>query len=196
MKKQKRAKFGFYVAVTMLVLRSIPALAVTTQNTPGGLPPQTQNFIGQGKAEAIALKHAGVRRKDVQHIFTKMDHDYGKVEYDIEFWARNREYSYDIHAITGQVVSSNYEILNQSNDVPHNANTGMGETQISVEKAKSIALRNAGINPSTAQFIHVEYDYEDGFPEYDLEWYVGRMKYEYTVRATDGMITERKIDIY
>ena len=58
---------------------------------------------------------------------------------------------------------------------------------ISLADAKRIALQNAGVAESSAQFVKAEADFDDGVQHYDVEFLVGRTKYEYEI-GTDGRI--------
>ena len=58
------------------------------------------------EAEDIALNHAGLKRKNVRFDRTEPDMDDGVPVYEIEFRADGWEYSYEIHAETGKILSS------------------------------------------------------------------------------------------
>ena len=65
-----------------------------------------ENKISQTDAEAIALGHAGLSTNEVSNIRTKYDYDDGRYEYDVEFYANGFEYSYEIDAITKEILKS------------------------------------------------------------------------------------------
>lgn len=65
---------------------------------------------------------------------------------------------------------------------------------ISAARAKSIALSDAGVNSSQASFTKVKLDRDDGRTEYEIEFYVGRTEYEYSIDASTGRILERDIE--
>ena len=64
---------------------------------------------------------------------------------------------------------------------------------IGVEKAKSIALRDAGV--SGVRFTKAKVDYEDGVKVYDIEFRKGNVEYEYEIDAATGSVRERSVDI-
>ena len=56
------------------------------------------------EAEEIALNHAGLARQEVMFDRTELDRDRNKTEYEVEFRAGRWEYSYEIDAVTGQIL--------------------------------------------------------------------------------------------
>ena len=69
-------------------------------------------YIGASKARDIALKDAGVSKRECRYVDVQLDldRDDGPVHYDVEFKVGTREYEYDINAVTGEVMSRSVEI--------------------------------------------------------------------------------------
>ena len=61
--------------------------------------------ISLDKAKQIALSHAGLTSSQVTFKKTELDFDDGIQKYEVEFYYNNREYSYEIDANTGNVLS-------------------------------------------------------------------------------------------
>ena len=66
---------------------------------------------------------------------------------------------------------------------------------IGIEKAKSIALADAGLSSSGVVFSKAKQDIEDGMTVYDVEFYVDGKEYEYEIDAVSGAIRERNHEI-
>ena len=64
--------------------------------------------ISAERAKEIALSHAGLASNQVTFKRIKLDFDDGIKKYDIEFYYNYREYSYEIDANTGNIIS--YEL--------------------------------------------------------------------------------------
>lgn len=64
---------------------------------------------------------------------------------------------------------------------------GSGEL-ISQEEAQRIALEHAGLKADQVTGLRVEYDVDDGVPEYDVEFHQGHWEYEYEIHAETGEI--------
>ena len=64
--------------------------------------------ISAERAKEIALSHAGLASNQVTFKRTELDFDDGIQKYEIEFYYNYREYSYEIDANTGNIIS--YEL--------------------------------------------------------------------------------------
>lgn len=57
------------------------------------------------EAKAIAVKDAGLTLSQVSHLRAQYEIDDGIPQYDVEFSYNGFEYSYEIHAETGKILS-------------------------------------------------------------------------------------------
>lgn len=62
---------------------------------------------------------------------------------------------------------------------------------ISAEKAKSIALSNAGVSESNATFTKVELDRDDNRPNYDIEFFTSTNEYDFDINADTGEVQDK-----
>ncbi len=62
------------------------------------------NYIGIDKARRIAVSHAGFQESQVHFTKQKMDMEYGRYVYEIEFRKNHVEYEYEIDAKTGRIL--------------------------------------------------------------------------------------------
>lgn len=65
--------------------------------------PQQGNLITVDEAKSIALSHAGVG-SGATFVKTELDHDDGRMVYEIEFYVGWTEYNVDVDAVSGTVV--------------------------------------------------------------------------------------------
>ena len=157
----------------------------TTQPT----QPSTGSDIGAEKAKSIALAHAGFTASQVQRLKVEKDYDDGRLEYEVEFYAGTTEYDYTISGTDGTILKQDKEEHGGSQTTQPSAGSDIG-----AEKAKSIALSDAGFTASQVQNLQVEKDNDDGRLEYQVEFRVNGTEYEYTISAADGTILEKDID--
>lgn len=68
-------------------------------------------------------------------------------------------------------------------------------TTIGVEKAKQIALRDAGLKSNQVAFVKAKLDTDDGISVYDVEFYSNGVEYDYEIDARSGAIREKDRDI-
>ena len=59
---------------------------------------------------------------------------------------------------------------------------------ITVERAKQIALNNAGVKEANAVFLRANLDWDDGRMQYEVEFYSGSTEYDYDIDAVTGAI--------
>lgn len=136
------------------------------------------DFIGKEKAKEIALKHAGIKESDAKNISVELDYNKGVFYYDVEFYNRNKEYDYNINAISGKIISYDNEI---NDDKPST------DKYITPSKAKEIAFKHAGVSVSDTKNLKISLDRDDN--SYDIEFSnKGNTKYEYEIDALTGKI--------
>lgn len=69
------------------------------------IPTSDKSLISESKARNKALRHAGLKKSDVTGLHTELDYDDGVYQYEVEFYHGRTEYSYDINAVSGQIIS-------------------------------------------------------------------------------------------
>lgn len=184
----------------------------TTQNTTGKDTPQQgaetqQNTAGLGtqsnsgqisieEAKSAALADAGLTASDVVFTKEKSDYEDGIAVYDVEFYAAEYEYEYEINASTGAVYSKNVEAHRRSGTghLGHSGNITATGASIGEEEAKSIAVNHAGFALADVNLLKVKLDMEDGKTVYEVEFYKENKEYDYTIDASTGTILEYDID--
>ena len=139
------------------------------------------------QAKDIALAKAGVAAE--QALFTKAhpDYDDGRQVYEIEFYVGSTEYDFEIDAVTGDIR----EFSTETHLYGFAGETG---SAVSEEQAKQVALAHAGFKAEDVRFIKSKLDRDDGRKEFEIEFIANNMKYEYSVDAATGRITEFDID--
>ena len=162
------------------------------------------SYIGVEKAKSIALKDAGV--SNVTFVKAKLDTEDGVKVYDVEFYKGNVEYDYEIDAKTGKILEKDTDIENYTiptkqttkqavnkNNTKNNVKNTTNNAYIGVEKAKAIALKDAGLGSAT--FTKAKLDTDDGIKIYDIEFRSGNMEYDYEIDAKTGTILEKDAEI-
>ena len=158
------------------------------QNTGNSVADTTD--IGSDTASQIALEAAGFTEADVTGLLVKSDYDDGRMVYEIEFWYDNTEYDYEILASNGEILSSGQDVSDnrQGHHDTQNNQTGQGNTQISLEDAKKLALDR--VPGATEQNMKIELDYDDGYYKYEGEIIYDQKEYEFEIDANTGTFLE------
>lgn len=76
--------------------------------------------------------------------------------------------------------------------------TSQGTTQssyITADRAKQIALADAGLSSSNVVFIRAQQDWDDGRAVYEVEFYSGTTEYDYEIDAITGAIRSADRDV-
>ena len=73
-------------------------------------------------------------------------------------------------------------------------NETQARERITLDQAKKIALKDAGIPASSATFIKARLDRDDGRLEYEIEFVAGGNKYEYDIDAYSGRIRKSEVE--
>lgn len=83
---------------------------------------ENTGVIGVKKAQKIALKAAGLQRKQVTFTKSKLETDDGKNVYEIEFIKDGKEYDYNIDAYNGKILESSIDIEDEITERKSNQN--------------------------------------------------------------------------
>lgn len=168
----------------------------TQQNTAGLGTQSNSGQISIEEAKSAALADAGLTASDVVFTKEKSDYEDGIAVYDVEFYAAEYEYEYEINASTGAVYSKNVEAHRRSGTghLGHSGNITATGASIGEEEAKSIAVNHAGFALADVNLLKVKLDMEDGKTVYEVEFYKENKEYDYTIDASTGTILEYDID--
>ena len=140
---------------------------------------EAYHFILLADAKKIALDDAGV---NVKVVFTTEELFAGGIKtpyYRFVFADTKTQWTYRIDAVLGTVLEKQQKEI-------------VTTDFISLEEAKEIALKDAGLNESTQKivFTREELNRNSGKPCYILEFYTAKKQYSYKVDAKDGSIME------
>ena len=140
---------------------------------------EAYHFILLADAKKIALDDAGVSEKVTFTEETLVAGDIKTPYYRLVFADAKTQWTYRIDAVLGIVLEKQQKEI-------------VATDFISLEEAKEIALKDAGLNESTQKivFTREELNRNSGKPCYILEFYTAKKQYSYKVDAKDGSILE------
>ena len=138
-----------------------------------------------------------MKESDVTKLKIKLDTEDGVKEYEVEFFFGNMEYDYDINAISGEIMSFDNDVEDDfDNDMNENSNAADSSKVITEDEAKSIALKDAGIEEADAKSLRIKLDTDDGVKEYEVEFYTTEKEYEYEINANTGKILGKDVESF
>lgn len=146
---------------------------------------EAYHFILLADAKKIALDDAGV---NVKVVFTTEELVAGGIKspyYYFVFESDSARWTYKIDAVLGVIMDKTCDKI-----IPP------APEFIGVEKAKQIALEDAGLDEATQKivFTREELSRNQGKPCYILEFYTDKCAYSYKVDAVSGDILEKNIE--
>lgn len=150
-------------------------------------------YIGAERAKSIALSHASLAETAVFDLDCELDYEYGRMVYEVDFDANGAEYEYEIDAKSGDILL--FEIERNGTKLQGGSMTQESAGYIGDEKAKSIALSNAGLTAASVTGLISELDSDDGAAVYEVEFICGGYEYEYKIDAKSGAIIESDKEI-
>lgn len=145
--------------------------------------PAESNLLSVEQAKSKALAHAGLTAEQVTFLEEKLEEEDGVQVYEIEFCtADHKEYDYEIHAYTGDVLSYDFDAENQTDSENSGQTSG---SIISEDDVKKLALSR--IPGATHSHISkFETHREDGCVVYEGEIIYDDMEYEFEFDAYSG----------
>ena len=146
---------------------------------------EAYHFILLADAKKIALDDAGV---NVKVVFTTEELVAGGIKspyYYFVFESDSARWTYKIDAVLGVIMDKTCDKI-----IP------LAPEFIGLEKAKQIALEDAGLDEATQKivFTREELSRNQGKPCYILEFYTDRCAHSYKVDAVSGDILEKNIE--
>ena len=148
---------------------------------------QVQNKISLEQAREIALKHANLKENQVNFLKENLEVDDGVEIYNIEFSFKNKEFDYEINAITGEIIEFDEDIKN------YDINTNYKITQ---SQAQEIALKDANLKADQVFFDKINIDIKNNTPAYEIEFKHNNKEYDYKIDANTGEIISKSQDKY
>ena len=68
-------------------------------------------------------------------------------------------------------------------------------TDISLNQAKQIAVNDAGVEISSAVFLKISSDFDDGIMRWEVNFVSGNTKYEYEISSIDGTVLKKELEV-
>ena len=154
----------------------------------------------------------GLTEAEVTISAEKLDTENGVAVYEVDFVKGNVKYEYDINATTGAVYSKSSESTavpsTEAAAQPSEAETAAvnatvaptaenrsNNSYIGLERAKAIALGDAGLSAASVTFTEAKPDFDDGVPNYDLDFYTATHEYDYKINAQMGAIMDKSVEV-
>ncbi|WP_161941442.1 PepSY domain-containing protein [Streptococcus suis] len=176
MKQLKTLTFTALVAATLGLQQTVSANQIKTMDA----------------AKSIVLKDLSLNASQVRF----KDLDFEKGIYEIDLVANNVEYDYDVQASTGKIIKKKSKTLTPTKTTvkpaqpaqPTQAKKTTVAVTISMEQAKTIALKDAGLTANKVRFKEVDLEKS----VYEVDFVANNLEYEYDINGLTGKIIKKK----
>lgn len=138
----------------------------------------TSDLITMNEAFKSALSHAGYSDTDVRFDKTELKNENGIAKYEVEFFADNIEYEYDVDAFDGKIIGFGFDYEADSSKA----------AALSADDALKAALNDAGLSESDVTVVKKERDFDDGVQKFEIEFYTNDKDYDYDIAADSGKV--------
>ena len=165
---------------TTQLSESLADTSVTEQSESTTTSQSASASISEDDAKKIALKDANVSESEVNGIRINQKIDDGISLYEVDFYAGNKEYEYEISAQDGSIRSKDTDI---DNDFGSTAQNNAG---VSLDKAKKTALSK--VKGATEKDIRIHSEYDDGRQIYEGSIVYKDMEYDFEIDSETGNI--------
>lgn len=203
---------------TVTLADSLITDADTFSGTDADGDEKPDNLIMADEAFSKALKHAGLKEKNVQLTGNELKVDDGDYYYNIEFTANGKAYDYEIDAVTGKIVDWDVEAVKDNKDNkedkdnkdekpesdknrPGNWNDkwdskfDKADVDKFIGEVKAAQAALANIAKATVEDIRkCELEYDDGRAVYEIKIVFGGKEYEAEIDALTGKLISWEID--
>ncbi len=166
-------------------------------------PNEVRQLQVSAKTEnTITLKWNSVKRADGYQVYI-WDSASGqwerlintsKTSYKATGLKKGTSYKFQVRPYRNAVDSRYYGEFEDISAKTSSGSAAASSDVLSQSKAKSIVLADAGVSASSASFIRVHLDRDDGVRVYEIEFTAGDMEYEYEINAVTGKIRDRDVD--
>lgn len=174
------------------------------------LESKATEYITLRQVQEVIAQDLGVAPEDLIITKTELELDDGKVHYEVDVHHHGTEIEYHLDAYTGDILKKEQD-KEQSNKVPNpatatpktettpktdttpketpkNSSKQSSSERLTIEQAKDVVLKHAGVARDQAFFEEVELDLDDGRWEYEIEFHAGGIEYEYDIDAYTGAV--------
>lgn len=159
-----------------------------------------QLHVSEKTQSTLTLKWNSVKRADGYQVYIwdsasgqwERLINTGKTSYRVSGLNKGTSYKFQVRPYRNAADSRYY---GEFEDITAKTSSGSASPDlIGKTRAKNIALADAGVNASAADFIKVELDRDDGISVYEIEFTSGNLEYEYEINAVSGKIRDKDTD--
>lgn len=151
-----------------------------------------------GASVGVSQLDAAKLPEGVTDVTVGQDQDDGKTHYDVEFRAEGKEYELEVDPQSGEILELKTEPVKMPAKPKSEPQTAAPTQQtvalLTAQEVKTLALADAGLTEEQAKHLRAQFEWDDGLPEWEVEFTAGRWEYEYKIHGQTGAIIEQEKD--
>ena len=133
-------------------------------------------------ARAIVLADAKISETDAFFTKLNLDHDNRREEYEVDFIAEGKEYEYEIDVVSGDILEFSVDRLDGRESKAD------FRTFLTLDQAAEKALAEAKFAAADVKMVKMEFDFDDGRAEHEIEFEVNNESHRYKLDAKSGEV--------
>ncbi len=155
-----------------------------------------QKYISAEEAFTVAYTDAAVALADIVKMEIEPDFDkhLKNMIYEVEFETAEKEYEYEIDAVSGEILSSESEADRDDDDDDDDRRPTLPEDALTKEEALAKALQHAALTKEEVLDIDCDLIGKWDYIVYKIEFEYNGNEYEYTVDAQSGGILSSRVE--
>ncbi len=145
-------------------------------------------FMNKEDIKENLAKYLNISKEDIY--FENIDLEMKKNQYEVDFYYNNNEYEAKVDAKEGKIIYTDFTSVTTNN--PANQNT----PEITLEKAKEIALKYANLNESNTTLVKAREEIDDGITVYEIEYKDNTYEYDFDISKSGEILNYDKDRLY
>lgn len=184
MKRKKRTVFASMLAVSALMIAGGSVMGTAAAKSERAISEYGNTKAGNAavsEEEALetAREDAGVKAEEIGRSRIKLEHDDGRLIYEVAFYVEKKEYDYEIDADTGEILKMDYEIEQDFRIASGAEAVRKPETDI-----QKLVLEK--VPGASEKDLRMKLEYEDGRLVYEGDILYEEYEYEFEADAETG----------
>ena len=187
------------VSVTALAMAMITAIVPTFAAGENAPKIKDVEYEGRGKVQVEFRRDVRYRNTTVvatdaegnEYNTRIVERDEDEIEFKIKNFKKGTTYNFTIKNVKNRRGQGAFTDVNGKVRIPGEKKS---KELIGVEKAKEIALKDAGLTGKKVWFEKAKLDRDDGVLQYEIEFRRGYKEYEYDIHAYTERILDKDVE--
>ncbi len=152
-------------------------------------------YLSEDEIKDIVIDDINQNENDIY--FESVDFEFDEKAYDVSVYYNNVEYEYKIDGENGRIIYTDYvnnsnnssnTQNNENNTTNDNTSNNTSTTEITLDEAKQIAFKQAGVSENDINLRKANEEVDDGISVYEIEFTDSTYEYDFTINKNTGEV--------